>query len=172
MGFLKNAAAAFFKILETAEASVDDGPTGGWTLFVDTDGIFKQKDESGNVRFIGDLAKLTYVDLITDAAPATPPAGHIRLASLTGDDFAWIDPSGDQHLITEFPGYGTTAEELEFGNATASGTSLFLSRADHEHEMPAQQAANADTSGASLGDLETEVNELKAALRAVGILAT
>lgn len=32
-------------------------------------------------------------------------------------------------------------------------------------------AANADTSGATLGQLETEVNELKAALRAHGILA-
>ena len=36
----------------------------------------------------------------------------------------------------------------------------------------AQQAANADTSGATLGQLETEVNELKAALRAHGLIAT
>lgn len=35
-----------------------------------------------------------------------------------------------------------------------------------------QQAANADTSGATLGQLETEVNELKAALRAYGLIAT
>lgn len=35
-----------------------------------------------------------------------------------------------------------------------------------------QRAANADTSGASLGDLETEVNEIKQALRDVGIIAT
>ena len=34
-----------------------------------------------------------------------------------------------------------------------------------------QQAANADTAGATLAALETEVNELKAALRAFGILA-
>lgn len=37
---------------------------------------------------------------------------------------------------------------------------------------PAVGAANADTSGATLGQLETEVNELKAALRAAGIIAT
>jgi hypothetical protein len=36
----------------------------------------------------------------------------------------------------------------------------------------ATQAANADTSGATLGQLETEVNELKAVLRTFGIIAT
>ena len=36
----------------------------------------------------------------------------------------------------------------------------------------AQQSANADTSGATLGELETEVNELKAVLRAFGMIAT
>lgn len=35
-----------------------------------------------------------------------------------------------------------------------------------------QRAANTDTAGASLGDLETEVNEIKQALRDVGIIAT
>lgn len=35
-----------------------------------------------------------------------------------------------------------------------------------------QQAANADTSGAALVDLETEVNQLKAVLRAYGLIAT
>ncbi len=35
-----------------------------------------------------------------------------------------------------------------------------------------QPAANADTSGATLGQLETEVNELKATLRSLGLIAT
>jgi hypothetical protein len=35
-----------------------------------------------------------------------------------------------------------------------------------------QQAANPDTSGATLGQLETEVNELKAVLRSFGLIAT
>lgn len=35
----------------------------------------------------------------------------------------------------------------------------------------AQPAANADTSGATLGQLETEVNQLKALLRSVGLMA-
>jgi hypothetical protein len=35
-----------------------------------------------------------------------------------------------------------------------------------------QPAANADTSGAVLADLETEVNQLKAALRTAGIIDT
>jgi hypothetical protein len=34
------------------------------------------------------------------------------------------------------------------------------------------QAANADTSEAELAELETEVNEIKAALRAAGIIAS
>lgn len=34
------------------------------------------------------------------------------------------------------------------------------------------QAANADTSGATLGQLETEVNELKAVLRTFGLIST
>lgn len=34
-----------------------------------------------------------------------------------------------------------------------------------------QQPANPDTSGATLAALETEVNEIKAALRAVGLIA-
>jgi hypothetical protein len=34
-----------------------------------------------------------------------------------------------------------------------------------------RQAANADTSGATLGQLETEVNELKAVLRTFGLIA-
>lgn len=33
------------------------------------------------------------------------------------------------------------------------------------------QSANPDTSGATLGDLETEVNQIKAALRATEIIA-
>lgn len=35
-----------------------------------------------------------------------------------------------------------------------------------------KQAANPDTTGAALADLETEVNQLKAALRAAGVIAT
>lgn len=35
-----------------------------------------------------------------------------------------------------------------------------------------QQAANPDTSGAALADLETEVNQIKAVLRAFGLIAT
>lgn len=35
-----------------------------------------------------------------------------------------------------------------------------------------QQAANADTSGATLGQLETEVNELKSVLRSLGLITT
>lgn len=56
--------------------------------------------------------------------------------------------------------------------AAAVGTSEQVARADHRHKMPTASAANPDTSGATLGELETEVNELKAALRTAGIIAS
>lgn len=40
------------------------------------------------------------------------------------------------------------------------------------HSKVTAAAANPDTSGAVLGDLEVEVNEIKAALRSAGIIAT
>ena len=39
-------------------------------------------------------------------------------------------------------------------------------------KLGAQAAANADTSGATLAAIETEVNELKATLRTFGLIAT
>jgi hypothetical protein len=62
-------------------------------------------------------------------------------------------------------GVGTTN-----GTAIATGPTQKLSF--HGATPVVQAAANADTSGATLGQLETEVNELKALLRAKGLMAT
>lgn len=67
---------------------------------------------------------------------------------------------GDTRNITLNTSTGTkigtgTTQKLGFWNATPVS----------------QPAANPDTSGAALGDLETEVNQLKALLRSVGLMA-
>lgn len=68
---------------------------------------------------------------------------------------------------------GTTSRTLEVSGAvvTAGLTAApaFIPKALSEDVM---QAANPDTSGATLTALETEVNELKAALRTAGIIAS
>lgn len=59
----------------------------------------------------------------------------------------------------------TTAEMLKSGPAEVSAFGI-------GKEPQAQQAANPDTSGATLAALEAEVNELKAVLRTFGFIAT
>ena len=53
---------------------------------------------------------------------------------------------------------------------TVDKSHLVWNLAGAEWRVQAPAAANADTSGATLGDLETEVNQLKAALRTAGVI--
>lgn len=77
-------------------------------------------------------------------------------------------------LTSSAAGKGSVAAAGETVNAIA----LEASDADGDHvqafviqsDRPVASAANADTSGATLGNLEIEVNELKAVLRAHGLL--
>lgn len=64
---------------------------------------------------------------------------------------------------------GAVVPLLDGANVHASGqfTAFAVNKAPVN-----QQAANADTTGATLVDLETEVNQLKAVLRAFGLIAT
>ena len=201
MGLLKDGEMPYLTIIETAAASVSNAPSGDQHLFVDTDHLFKLKNSSGTVTIVGDKTTVTYTDLTTAAAPSNPSSGTIRLYSVTGNILAYRTSSGTESQLTAFPGYATpsvalaataaagtaptllrsdatiaafdatTPSTLAFGDTGTVGTAAFAAHRDHGHVMPAQQAANADTSGATLTQLETEVNELKAALRAVGILA-
>jgi parallel beta-helix repeat protein len=73
------------------------------------------------------------------------------------------------NVLTGATDYGarmvTAATTLRFhGNVLAGTTGPILT-------PPTNYAANADTSGATLAALETEVNELKATLRGIGVLA-
>ena len=57
------------------------------------------------------------------------------------------------------------------GDSTVfSKSSLINDRGFFGADLTSQPAANADTSGATLGDLETEVNQLKAVLRTWGLI--
>ena len=62
--------------------------------------------------------------------------------------------------------------ELNTGTGTRIGTATGQKCAFFNATPVVQQAANADTSGATLGALETEVNEIKAVLRTFGFIAT
>lgn len=94
--------------------------------------------------------------------------------------------AGDVHMtfdssVFNFFGSPPTAEIVEvldgtpfvpvlFRNCLQVGGSVPWSLTADAAVAQEQQAANADTSGATLGQLETEVNQLKAALRAFGVL--
>ena len=57
-------------------------------------------------------------------------------------------------------------------NGTRFGTANTQKIGFYNKTPVVQPSANADTSGATLGQLETEVNELKALLRSLGLMAT
>ena len=62
--------------------------------------------------------------------------------------------------------------EVNTGTGTRIGTATGQKLAFFNSTPVVQQAANADTSGATLAALETEVNQLKAVLRTFGFIAT
>lgn len=66
------------------------------------------------------------------------------------------------------------AKDIAFNTTTGTkiGTATTQKLAFFNATPVVQQAANADTSGATLAALETEVNELKATLRTFGLIAT
>jgi len=61
---------------------------------------------------------------------------------------------------------------LETGSGTKIGTDPAQKMGFYGATPIVQPAANADTSGATLGNLEIEVNQLKALLRSLGLMAT
>jgi hypothetical protein len=78
--------------------------------------------------------------------------------SLTAD-------TGSNHVLRALDGADVTAYLTGEGHLRVARFGLAATPA-------ATQSANADTSGATLGELETEVNELKAVLRTFGLIAT
>lgn len=109
---------------------------------------------------------------------STAGAGDIEEIVCTAAGRALLDDAtaSDQRSTL---GLGTAATQ----NTGTSGATVPLLNGTNVHTSgqftafgvgttATQQAANADTSGATLGQLETEVNELKAVLRSFGLIAT
>lgn len=69
----------------------------------------------------------------------------------------------------------TLAEGVDIAVGTTTGTKIGTATSQKlgfwNVTPVVQPAANADTSGAVLADLETEVNQLKALLRTIGLMA-
>jgi len=105
-------------------------------------------------------------------------AGDIEEIVCTGAGRALIDDASASDQRTTL-GLGTAATQ----NTGTSGATVPLLNGTNVHASgqftafgvgttATQQAANPDTSGATLGQLETEVNQIKAVLRAFGLIAT
>lgn len=124
-----------------------EGVTSGW----DAGGPFNS-DDGFNV------SNNLFVDASRNVAAATLRAHDFTLlASLFPNLVRVADATNFEFNVGTGTKIGTaTTEKLAFWNATPI----------------VQPSANADTSGAILADLETEVNQLKATLRALGLMAT
>lgn len=105
----------------------------------------------------GDLATQAELDAHTGAGNPHTDSAPLASPALTGNPTAPTQSAGNNttRLAT------TAFVQQEIVAAMGDLTQPFV-----------EGSANADTSGATLGDLETEVNELKALLRSAGILAT
>jgi hypothetical protein len=121
-------------------------------------------------------------DIATDKllGRSTAGTGAVETITCTAAGRALLDDAAASNQRTTL-GLGTAAVQ----NTGTSGANVPLLNGANTHASaqctlfavgsatPAgSQAANADTSGATLGQLETEVNELKAVLRAFGLIAT
>jgi hypothetical protein len=75
--------------------------------------------------------------------------------------------------ISKTCSFGNGAD-LSFGTSSGTkiGTGTTQKLGFYNATPIVQPAANADTSGATLGDLETEVNQIKQLLRNLGLMAT
>lgn len=79
--------------------------------------------------------------------------GVLVLHDIGGDEYRiWVDDSGNLRIKQGLPTYD--------GDGSAFSTFAF-----------AVQPANPDTSGATLPNLEIEVNQIKALLRSIGLMA-
>lgn len=107
-------------------------------------------------------------------APVAPAVGSLRFYGRLGA-LRWKNSSGTEFVIANttqaqtFAAKQTFNTEVELDGAlNHDGTTAgFFGAAP-----TTQPAANPDTSGATLGELEIEVNEMKATLRSLGLLAT
>lgn len=125
------------------------------------------------------LAKMAAVATDTLLGRATAGTGNIEAIACTAAGRALLDDAAASNQRTTL-GLGTSAVV----NTGTSGAVVPLLNGANTHASAkctlfgigsvtpiATEAANADTSGATLGQLETEVNQLKQTLRNFGLIA-
>lgn len=126
------------------------------------------------------LPKLQQISTDTLLGRSTSGTGNVETIACTAAGRALLDDAAASNQRTTL-GLGTAATQ----NTGTSGANVPLLNGTNVHvsaqctafavgsATPAStQAANPDTSGAVLADLETEVNQLKAVLRTFGLIAT
>lgn len=119
------------------------------------------------------LAKMAQVATDTVLGRATAGTGNVETITCTAAGRALLDDANAaaQRTTLGVPlgTSGATVPLLNGANTHASAQCTLF--AVGSATPAATQAANADTSGAALAALETEVNELKAVLRTFGLIA-
>lgn len=126
------------------------------------------------------FAKMQNIATDTLLGRSTAGTGNVETITCTAAGRALLDDAAASNQRTTL-GLGTAATQ----NTGTSGANVPLLNGSNVHASaqctafavgsatPATtQAANADTSGAVLADLEIEVNQLKAVLRTFGLIAT
>ena len=136
----------------------------------------------GTVNYEGNsvtLPKLATVATDTLLGRSTAGTGNVETIPCTSAGRALLDDANASAQRTTL-GLGTSAT---VNTGTSGATVPLLNGANTHASIQATlfamgsatpvgtQAANADTSGATLGQLETSVNQIKAALRAAGVIA-
>lgn len=119
------------------------------------------------------LAKMAQVSTDTLLGRATAGTGNVETVACTAAGRALLDDADAtaQRATLGVP-LGTSGAVVPLLNGANTHASAKCTLFSVGTATPAgTQAANADTSGAALAALETEVNELKAVLRTFGLIA-
>ena len=126
------------------------------------------------VERIDTLAGLRGAVTVRDRLAVSAPTGDadaVRQDTLTNATTGYVTLATAQTIAgaKTFSAKMTAGGEVEIDGAlNHDGTTVGF----YGTAPSTQPAANADTAGATLAQLETEVNQLKAALRLLGIIAT